>query len=105
MATATKNKTKITPLGNKIIVRRDEADSVTESGIVLPESAKDQQKTGVVEAVGPGAINTETGDRIAMTVKAGDRVIFSSYAGTEVKLDAEELLIMSESDVLAIIEG
>jgi chaperonin GroES len=105
MATATKSKVKITPLGNKLIVRRDEAESVTDAGIVLPESAKDQQKTGVVEAVGPGALNTDTGDRLPMTVKKGDRVIFSSYAGTDVKLDADELLIMSESDVLAIIEG
>jgi len=105
MATATKSKTNITPLGSKIIVKRDEAETVTESGIYLPESAKDQPKTGVVQAVGPGALNTETGERIAMTVKKGDRVIFSSYAGTEVKLDADELLIMNESDVLAILEG
>ena len=104
MPTATKSKTNITPLGAKIIVKRDEAESVTESGIVLPESAKDQPKTGVVTAVGPGALNTETGERIPMTINKGDRVIFSSYAGTEVKLDADELLIMSESDVLAVIE-
>ena len=116
MATATKNKpttksapkkaTKLSikPLHDKVIVRRDEAETVTASGIFLPESAKDQQKTGVVLAVGDGALNRETGDRIPLTVTNGDRVIFSSYAGNEVKVDGEELLIMSESDILAIID-
>lgn len=101
---ATKSKTKITPLGDKIIITRDEADAVTDSGIVLPESAKDTPKTGVIQAVGEGKLNTETGDRIPLTVKKGDRVIFSSYAGTEIKLDADEFLIMSEGDILAVID-
>src|SRR3954469_2518203 len=86
----------IRPLGDKIIVRRDEAQTKTESGIFIPESGKERPKTGTIEAVGTGAINTETGERIPLTVKKGDRVIFTSYAGTEVKLADEELLIMSE---------
>ncbi len=94
----------IRPLHDKILVRRDEAQSKTESGIFLPEQAKDKPKTGVIEAVGSGALNTETGERIPLTVKKGDRVIFSSYSGTEVKLDGDELLIMSEDDILAVID-
>lgn len=106
MATKTKAKSaiEIKPLHDKIIVRRDEAEDRTESGIFLPESSKDKPKTGVIEAVGDGALNTETGERIALTLEAGDRVIFSSYAGTEVKLGDEALLIMSESDVLAVFD-
>lgn len=94
----------IRPLHDKIIVRRDEAESKTASGIFLPETSKDKPKTGVVEAVGDGALNTETGERIPLTVRKGDRVIFTSYAGTEVKLDGNELLIMSEDDILAVID-
>jgi chaperonin GroES len=94
----------IRPLHDKIIVRRDEAQTKTSSGIFLPESGKERPKSGVVEAVGTGALNTDTGQRIPLTVKKGDKVIFTSYAGTEVKLDNEELLIMSEDDILAIID-
>ncbi len=105
-ATKTKKNTKlnIRPLGDKVIVQRDEADSITESGIYLPEQAKDTPKTGVILATGDGALNTETGDRIPLTVTKGDRVVFSSYAGNEVKLDDQELLIMTESEILAIID-
>ena len=76
MATKTASKIKVRPLGAKVLVRRDEAESITEAGIYLPESAKDKPKTGVVTAVGTGAINTETGDRIPMTLKKGDHVIW-----------------------------
>jgi len=92
------------PLHDKILVKRDEAQSKTESGIFLPESSKDKPKTGTVTAVGTGALNTDTGERIPLTIKAGDKVIFSSYSGTEVKLDGVELLIMSEDDILAVID-
>lgn len=102
--TATAPTGTIRPLNDKILVRRDEAEDRTESGIFLPEKAKDRPKTGVVQAVGTGALNTETGERIPLTVKKGNRVIFSSYAGTEVKLGDDELLIMSEDDILAIID-
>ena len=105
-ATKTRSKTKINvrPLHDKILVRRDEAEDQTKSGIYLPESTKDRPKTGVVEAVGDGALNTETGERIPLTVKKGDRVVFTSYAGTEVKFDDQELLIMSEDEILAVID-
>jgi chaperonin GroES len=97
--------TKVRPLGDKILVKRDEAEGRTESGIYLPESAKDKPKSGVIQAVGNGALNTDTGERIPLNVRAGDRIIFSSYAGTEVKLGDETLLIMSEDDVLAVLDG
>ncbi len=103
---ATKSKTKITfrPLGDNVLIRRDEADDRTDAGIFLPESSKDKPKSGVVEAVGEGRVNTDTGERIPLTVKKGDRVIFTSYAGSEVKLEDEELLIMGESEILAIFD-
>lgn len=94
----------IRPLHDKIIVRRDEAETKTKSGIFLPETSKDRPKTGTIEAVGDGKLNTDTGERIALSVKAGDRIIFSSYSGTEVKLEGDELLIMSEDDILAVIQ-
>ena len=96
--------TKVKPLGDKILVKRDEAETKTSSGIFLPETAKDKPKTGIIQAVGSGALNTDTGARIPLSVKKGDRVIFSSYAGTEVKLDKDTLLIMSEDDILAVVE-
>jgi chaperonin GroES len=99
-----KSKASVRPLHDKILVKRDEAETKTSSGIFLPETSKDKPKTGIIEAVGDGALNTETGARIPLTVRKGDRVIFSSYAGTEVKLDGQELLIMSEDDILAVID-
>ena len=96
--------TDIRPLHDKIIVRRDEAEGITESGIYLPESSKERPKTGTIEAVGDGKLNTETGERTPHTLKKGDKVIFTSYAGTEITLGDDELLIMSEDDVLAVID-
>ena len=108
MATATKSKKKITtkvrPLGDKVLIQRDESAEMTESGIYLPEQAKDKPKSGVFVAVGEGALSTETGKRTPMTVSKGDRVIFTSYAGTEVKLGEDTLLIMGEDEILAIID-
>jgi chaperonin GroES len=101
---ATKTRVTVRPLGAKVLVRRDEAETQTDAGIYLPESAKDKPKTGVVEAVGTGALNTDTGERVPMTLKKGDRIIFSSYAGSEIKLEDDELLIMSEDEVLAVID-
>jgi len=97
-------RTNFRPLGDKILVKRDEAESRTESGIYLPESGKEKPKTGVVQAVGNGTLNHDTGERTPLTVKVGDRVIFASYAGTDIKLEGEEMLILSESEVLAIID-
>lgn len=104
MATKTRAKVDVKPLHDKIIVRRDEAETQTESGIYLPESSKERPKTGTVQAVGNGKLNTETGERTPLTVSAGDHIIFSSYAGTELTIDGEELLIMSEDDVLAVFD-
>ena len=101
---AKSSKASVRPLHDKILVKRDEAETKTASGIFLPETSKDKPKTGTIEAVGDGALNTETGARIPLTVKKGDRVIFSSYSGTEVKLDGADLLIMSEDDILAVID-
>ncbi len=95
---------KVRPLGDKILVKRAEAQDKTDSGIYLPESAKDQPKEGKVVALGSGILNKETGKYMPFTVSKGDRVIFSSYSGTEVKIDDDELLILSEDDVLGIIE-
>lgn len=93
----------IQPLGDKIVVKRLEAAEVTKGGIVLPDSAKEKPKEGKIIAVGPGKI-CDDGKRGAMQLKKGDRVLFTSYAGTEVKYDGEDYLIMSEDDVLAVVE-
>jgi chaperonin GroES len=93
------------PLHDKILVKRDAADSKTATGLYLPEKAKETPRTGVIEAVGTGVLNRETGELIPLTVKKGQRVLFSSYSGTEVKLDGDEFLVMSEEELLAVIEG
>jgi len=94
---------KLRPLGDKILVKRLEAESKTKSGIVLPDTAKEKPKRGKVLSVGDGR-RLETGERAPFSVKKGDEVIFTTYAGTEIKLDGEELIIMSEDDVLAVVE-
>ncbi len=96
---------KFRPLGDKILVKRDEAQSKTDSGIFLPESAKDKPKQGKVIALGDGIRHKDTGKFTPFSVKKGDSVIFSSYAGTEVKIDSDSLLIMSEEDILGVIES
>lgn len=95
--------TKFRPLHDRIVVKRLEQDKKTTGGIIIPDTAKEKPIQGEVIAVGKGAINDE-GKLRPMDVKAGDRVLFAKYAGTEVKLDGEELLIMRESDVMGIIE-
>ena len=94
----------VRPLGDKIIVKRAEAQTKTASGIFLPETAKDKPKEGKIIAVGNGHLNKDTGKYIPFTVKKGDRVIFNSYAGTEIKINDEELLIMTEDDILGVID-
>ena len=94
---------KLRPLGDKILVKRVEAETKTKSGIVLPDTAKEKPKRGKVVSVGDGR-RLESGERQAFAVKKGDEIIFASYAGTEIKLDNEELLILSEDDVLAVVE-
>ena len=92
----------VKPLGDKILVKRLEAQEVTKGGIVLPDSAKEKPKEGKVVEVGPGKV-MDDGNRSAMQIKKNDRILFTSYAGTEIKVDNQEYLIMSEDDVLAII--
>jgi len=92
----------VKPLADKILVKRLEAEEVTKGGIVLPDSAKEKPKEGRVVEVGPGKV-MEDGKRSTMQIKKGDRILFTSYAGTEIKVDGEEFLIMSEDDVLAIV--
>ncbi len=95
---------KVRPLGEKILIKRAEPREKTDYGIYLPESAKDKPREGKVLALGSGNLNKETGEYIPFTVKKGDRVIFTSYAGTEMKLGDEELLIVTEEDILGIID-
>ena len=90
------------PLGDKVLVKRIEAEERTKGGIVLPDAAKEKPKQGEIIAVGPGK-TLESGKRAELAVKKGDRVLFASYAGTEVKVDGEELLIMKEDDILAVV--
>jgi len=95
-------KLKIRPLGDKVILKRVEAESTTAGGIVLPDTAKENPRRGVVQAVGDGKL-LDDGKRHALQVSKGDEVLFSSYAGTEIKVDGEELLILDEGDILAIL--
>lgn len=92
---------KIKPLGNRVLIQRSKAQT-TKGGILLPDSAQEKPKEGVVIAVGPGKID-EHGKQETLQLKVGDRVLFSSYAGTEVKGDNEEMLIMSEDDILGVL--
>jgi chaperonin GroES len=94
----------IRPLHDRVLVEPIEDDQTTASGIVLPETAKEKPQQGKIIAVGPGARN-EDGNRITPDVKVGDRVLFAKYAGTEVKLNGNKLLIMKESDLLGIVES
>ena len=94
---------KIRPLHDRVILKRLEEQETTKGGIIIPDSAKEQQAEGEVISVGPGKPD-ETGKVIAVDVKKGNRVLFSKYSGTEVKVDGEELLIMREDDILAVIE-
>jgi len=95
---------KLKPLGDRLVVKPLESEEVTPSGIVLPETAKEKPQKGEVLAVGPGARDDE-GKRIKMDVSVNDKILFAKYAGTEIKIDGEKLLILRESDVLAIVEG
>jgi len=91
------------PLADRIVVKAIAQEEKTKSGIVLPDTAKEKPQEGEVLAVGPGKV-AENGSRIPMEVKVGDRIIYSKYAGTEVKIDGEEYLVLRESDVLAIVK-
>jgi chaperonin GroES len=93
---------KLRPLGDRVVVQPLERDEMTASGIVLPDTAKEKPQEGKVIAVGPGKL-LENGERVPLDLNEGDRVIYSKYSGTEFKLEGEELLILSERDVLAVV--
>ncbi len=95
---------KFRPLHDRVVVRRLNAEEKTAGGIIIPDTAKERPMEGEIVAAGPGARN-EAGALVALDVKAGDRVLFGKWSGTEVKIDGEELLIMKESDILGIIEA
>jgi chaperonin GroES len=94
----------IRPLGERLLVKRMEAETTSAGGIILPESAKEKPKEGKIIALGDGKL-LENGERATWSVKKGDRVLFTSYGGTEVKFNGEEYLIMEERDILGVIEG
>jgi chaperonin GroES len=98
-----KAKTKIRPLGEKILIKRLEAEEVTKGGIVLPDTAREKPQEGTVVAVGDGKLLSD-GKRSKPQVSKGDRVLFASYAGTDIKVDGDEYMLMSESEILAIID-
>jgi chaperonin GroES len=95
-------KTKFRPLHDRVIVKRVEAEAKSKGGIIIPDTAKEKPQQGEVVAVGPGG-RDENGKLVPMDLKAGDRVLFGKWSGTEVKLDGEELLIMKESDIMGVI--
>ncbi len=90
------------PLHDRVVVRRIEADQKTAGGIIIPDSAQEKPSEGEIVAIGEGA-RDDDGDRIPLDVKAGDRVLFGKWSGTEVKIDGEDMLIMKESDIMGII--
>ena len=98
------SKLKLKPLGGRVIVEPIEQEEKTAGGIILPETAKEKPQEGKVVAAGPGDRN-EAGERVAMDVQVGDKVLYAKYSGTEIKLDGKKVLILRESDILAIIEG
>ena len=95
---------KFRPLHDRVVVRRIESEEKTAGGIIIPDTAKEKPMEGEVIAVGPGARN-EKGEIVALDVKAGDRILFGKWSGSEVKIDGQELLIMKESDIMGVIEG
>ncbi len=98
----TKTAARIKPLGDRVLLQRVEAEETSAGGIVIPDSAKEKPKEGVIVALGEGRM-LESGDRADFSVSTGDRVLFSAYAGTEVKYDGEEYLVMGEDDILGVI--
>jgi chaperonin GroES len=103
LATATSTATKLTPLGDRVVVKPTPREEMTKSGLVLPDTAKEKPQEGSVIAVGPGRI-LDDGKREAMDVKVGQKVLYGKYAGTEFKLEDDELLIVSQKDILAIVD-
>jgi len=97
-------KLKLKPLGSRVVIKALDREEVTKSGIVIPDTAKEKPQEGRVMAVGPGGLD-KNGNKVVMTLKEGDRVLYQKYSGTEFKLEGEELLVISQEDILALIEG
>ena len=104
MATASASSTKLRPLGDRVVIKPTPREEMTKSGIVLPDTAKEKPQEGVILSVGPGRF-LDDGTREKMDVKKGDKVLYAKYAGTEFKVDSDELLILSQKDILAIVEA
>ena len=102
MASASKTASKLQPLGDRVVVKPTPREEMTKSGIVLPDTAKEKPQEGLILAVGPGRI-LDDGKREAMDVKVGQKVLYGKYAGTEFKVDEDDLLIVSQKDILAIV--
>ena len=94
---------KLRPLADRVVIKPLEREEMTKSGIVLPDTAKEKPQEGTVEAVGNGRYNEQSGSRVELDVKVGDRVMYAKYAGSEVKIDEVEYLILSEKDILAVV--
>jgi chaperonin GroES len=103
LATATATSTKLRPLGDRVVIQPTPREEMTKTGIVLPDTAKEKPQEGKILAAGPGRV-LEDGKREPMDVKKGDKVLYAKYAGTEFKVDGEELLIVSQKDILALVE-
>jgi len=96
---------KLRPLADRVVIKPVEREEVTKSGIVLPDTAKEKPQEGIIEAVGNGRYNERTGERIKLDVAVGDRVMYAKYAGSEVKIDEVDYLILSEKDILAVVQS
>ncbi|HEY6538202.1 MAG TPA: co-chaperone GroES [Candidatus Dormibacteraeota bacterium] len=94
---------KLRPLADRVVVKPLEREETTKSGIVLPDTAKEKPQEGLIEAVGNGKYNEQTGQRVALDVKIGDRIIYAKYSGSEIKIDEQDYLILSERDILAVV--
>jgi chaperonin GroES len=94
---------KLRPLADRVVIKPLEREEMTKSGIVLPDTVKEKPQEGLIEAVGNGRFNEQTGSRIALDVKVGDRVMYAKYAGSEIKIDEVDYLILSEKDILAVV--
>jgi chaperonin GroES len=103
LATATKTAKKLRPLGDRVVIQPTPRDEMTKSGIVLPDTAKEKPQEGLILAIGPGRI-LDDGKREPIDVKEGQKVLYAKYAGTEFKIDGDELLILSQKDILAVVE-
>jgi chaperonin GroES len=104
VATATKSRTKLVPLGDRLVIKPVVQEEVLASGIVIPDTAKEKPQQGEVIAAGPGRLDDD-GKRIQMDVKVGDRILYAKYTGQEIKIDRDELIVISEKDVLCKVEG